>query len=79
MDEQAEGGPFPACAVLTGAPDWPGLGQGQMPLETASWDLFEGRLRLPCTCSLMCHTMCGTLFPVPTLGMEASSYLGREW
>lgn len=31
-----EGGLFPACAILTGAPDWPGLGQGQIPLETAS-------------------------------------------
>lgn len=28
MDEQAEGRPFPACALLTEAPDWPGLGQG---------------------------------------------------
>lgn len=41
MDEQAEGEPFPACAVLTGAPECPSLGHGQMPLETASWDLLE--------------------------------------
>lgn len=41
MDEQAEGEPFPARAVLTGAPECPSLGHGQMPLETASWDLLE--------------------------------------
>lgn len=31
MDEQAEGGPFPAYAVLTGVPECPSLRQDQMP------------------------------------------------